>query len=94
MKKTKTDKAVALRYDEQRDQAPRVIAKGQGSIAQKIREIAQSKNIPVHQDDALVELLAQIDVDREIPAELYAAVAEILSWIYRANHELRGEFKK
>lgn len=94
MKKKEKKKAVALRYDEHKENAPRVIAKGEGNIAQKIKQIAQENNIPVHQDDTLVELLAQVDVDYEIPPELYAAVAEILCWIYRANNELKENFPK
>lgn len=90
----KKEKAVALRYDEDKENAPQVIAKGEGHIAQKIKLIAQENNIPVHQDDALIELLAQVDIDYEIPPELYAAVAEILCWIYRANNELKEKFPK
>jgi flagellar biosynthesis protein len=84
-----TDKAVALQYREHEDSAPKVIAKGEGEIARKIREIANEAGIPLHRDDALVELLAQIDIDREIPPELYGAIAELLSWIYRANNALK-----
>lgn len=83
------DKAVALRYREHEDTAPKVVAKGEGAIAQKIREIAHDAGIPLHRDDALVELLAQIEIDREIPPELYGAIAELLSWIYRANNALK-----
>jgi flagellar biosynthesis protein len=86
----KRDTAVALRYKEKQDSAPRIVARGQGVIAEKIREIAQQYGIPIHRDNDLVELLAQVDIDREIPPELYAAVAEILSWIYKANREMRG----
>ena len=89
--KPQRDKAVALRYREHKDQAPKVIAKGEGFIAQTIKEIAQKNGIPLHRDDALVELLAQIEIDREIPSELYAAIAELLSWIYRANSALEKE---
>ena len=85
------EKAVALRYDQEKETSPRVVAKGKGSIARKIKAIAEEYNIPIRHDDDLVELLAQIDIDREIPQELYAAVAEILSWIYRANEEMRKE---
>lgn len=88
------EKAVALRYDQEQEASPRVIAKGKGYIARKIKAVAEEYNIPIRHDDDLVELLAQIDIDREIPQELYAAVAEILSWIYRANEEMRKEFFK
>lgn len=85
------EKAVALRYDEEKDSSPRVIAKGKGNIARQIKEIAEEYNIPIRHDDDLVELLAQVDIDKEIPQELYAVLAEILSWIYRANEEMRKE---
>ena len=89
--KPKRDRAVALRYREHEDQAPKVIAKGEGLIARTIKEIAQKNGIPLHRDDTLVELLAQIEIDREIPPELYTAIAELISWIYRANSALEKE---
>lgn len=85
------ENAVALRYQEKKDDAPRVVATGKGLVARKIKEIALANGVPIYQDNDLVELLAQIDIDREIPPELYAAVAEILSWIYKANKELKKE---
>jgi flagellar biosynthesis protein len=88
-KKPAREKAVALKYREKEMAAPRVIAKGEGYVAAKIRETALAQGIPVHRDDDLVELLAQVEVDRDIPPELYASVAEILSWIYRANDDAR-----
>jgi flagellar biosynthesis protein len=89
--KQQREKAVALRYREHDDRAPRVIAKGEGGIAKTIRDLAEKNGIPIHRDDALVELLAQIEIDREIPPELYTAIAELLSWIYRANNALKKE---
>ena len=85
------EKAVALRYDQEKDSSPRVVAKGKGYIARQIKAIAKEYGIPIRHDDDLVEFLAQIDIDKEVPQELYAAVAEILSWIYRANEEIRKE---
>jgi flagellar biosynthesis protein len=87
--KPERDKAVALRYRGKEAEAPRVVAKGEGYVAQKIREIAEANGIPVRRDGDLVNLLAQVDIDREIPPELYASVAEILAWIYRANEDAR-----
>jgi len=78
-----------LRYHENEDAAPHVVAKGRGLIAQKIKDIARDKGIPIYRDDDLIELLSQIEIDREIPPELYAAVAEILSWIYKANSSMK-----
>jgi flagellar biosynthesis protein len=85
------EKVVALRYKEDDSRAPTVVAKGEGDIARKIKEIARKEGIPIHRDDDLVELLAQIEIDREIPPELYSAIAEILSWIYKANTTLEKE---
>ena len=85
------EKAVAIKYRPDKDHAPTVVAKGQGLIAETIKAIAKKRGIPIKRDDDLVELLAQVDIDREIPAELYAAVAEVLAWIYRANDEVRKQ---
>jgi len=89
-KRVPQDKAVALRYDSKTDAAPKVVAKGNGLVAQAIREAALKHGIPVKQDDDLVEMLSQIDIDKNIPVELYAAVAEVLSWIYRANSDMKN----
>lgn len=82
---SKRQMAVALRYDEDREAAPRVLAKGRGAVAQKILEIAGQRNIPVREDPDLVEALAKLDVGSLIPTELYPAVAEVLAFIYRQN---------
>lgn len=83
--------AVAIKYgaNDSANRAPMVVAKGEGLIAQKIKELALANNIPIQRDDVLVELLAQVAIDREIPPELYSSVAEILSWIYRANDDAK-----
>lgn len=81
-------KAVALRYRDGEDSAPRVVAKGEGLVADKIREVAKEAGVPLYEDDALVEVLAQIELDREVPPELYQAVAEVMSWVYRANGQI------
>lgn len=85
----KQKKAVALRYRGDEDSAPRIVAKGEGTVADRIREVAQEAGVPLYEDDALVEVLAQIELDREVPPELYQAVAEVMTWVYRANNELR-----
>jgi flagellar biosynthesis protein len=86
--------AVALDYDAPKDAAPRVVAKGRGEIAQRIIDLARQNGIAVRQDADLAELLAALELDQEIPVEAFTAVAEILSYIYRANGrlgELGGE---
>ncbi|MFP4241979.1 MAG: EscU/YscU/HrcU family type III secretion system export apparatus switch protein [Chitinispirillaceae bacterium] len=89
-KKKTRDTAVALRYKDGEDNAPKVVAKGYGVTAENIRKVAEASGIPVTRDDDLVELLAQIEIDREIPPQLYSAVAEVLSLIYRANSSIGG----
>lgn len=64
---------------------PRVVASGRGSVAEQILEIAFAKGVPVREDPDLVELLAAVELETEIPVDAIAAVAEILSYIYRAN---------
>ena len=85
MKPKTPKKAVALRYQQGRDQAPRVVAKGRGEIAEKIVALAQQHNVPLVEDRNLMQVLEALDVDTEIPAELYRAVAEVLVFVYRMN---------
>lgn len=84
-KESSQQKAVALRYDRQQDPAPKVVAKGSGDIAAKIIALAMEHGIPIQQDSDLVEVLAKLDLNREIPPETYLVVAEILAFVYRAN---------
>jgi flagellar biosynthesis protein len=81
----KKPKAVALKYEKEKDAAPRVVAKGRGSVAEKIIETARVHNVPLHEDKNLVEVLEALDLETEIPPELYRAVAEVLAFIYRLN---------
>ena len=78
-------KAVAIKDTSQGLARPRVVASGQGALAEQILQIAWANNIKVREDADLVEVLSAIDVDSEIPIEAFAAVAEILVYIYRAN---------
>jgi len=77
--------AVALTYDIGKDEAPRLAAKGQGLIAEQIIKLAQENNIEIRKDPDLVNLLAKLEIDMPIPLEAYAAVAEILAYVYKAN---------
>ena len=83
------DRAVALRYDPQQEEAPRVVAKGRGIIAQNIRQLAQEHDIPIHEDKQLTDYLMALDIYQEIPAEIYPIVAEILAFIYRMNQKYK-----
>ena len=84
----KSPKAVALKYDRKKDNAPRVIAKGRGEIAKKIIEVAQAHNVPLVEEKNLIQILEALDLETEIPPELYRAVAEVLAFIYRLNGKI------
>ncbi len=86
-KKPAKTTAVALQ-DQTRDrQVPRIVAAGRGKIAEKILQLAFENGIKVREDGALAEMLATIELDSPIPPEAFAAVAEILTYVYRANGE-------
>ena len=79
--KEKREKAAALVYDQ--IGAPRVVAKGAGEVARKMIEAAEAEGIPLQKNEVLVEALMQVELTKEIPPQLYRAVAEILAFIYR-----------
>ncbi|WP_010630970.1 EscU/YscU/HrcU family type III secretion system export apparatus switch protein [Sporolactobacillus vineae] len=80
-------KAVALNYVKGQDQAPYVSAKGEGNVAKKIIDKAREADIPVQKDPGLVSMLSGLDLNEMIPPELYGAVAEIFSYIYRIDEK-------
>lgn len=83
-------KAVALKYSAESDAAPRIVAKGDRLLAERIIAIATENNVPIHEDPDLVSLLAVLDIDREIPEALYRAVAEVLAFVYTVNAAAKG----
>lgn len=78
-------KAVALRYDAEKEPAPRLVAKGQGLRAERILEIAREHGVHIQQDPDLTALLAKLEVDTPIPEALYQAVAQVLAFVYQLN---------
>jgi flagellar biosynthesis protein len=82
--------AAALAYDPGSDSAPRVVANGQGPIAEKIIALARENNIPVYDDPGLTAALSTVNLGQEIPPELYLVVAEVLAYIYRVAHNRKG----
>ncbi len=84
----KDKKAVALQYEMGKDTAPKIVAKGKGYMAEKIIEVAEEHGIPLYQDRELSQVLEALDIDTEIPTELFRAVAEVLAFIYRMNKKL------
>ena len=89
-KRAKTREAVAVEYDPLEDRAPRVVAKGKGNIAERIIETARKAGVPVREDRELVYLLSHLDVDQEIPPEVYQVVAEILAFAYRVHNRWKA----
>jgi len=83
----KRKSAIALAY-QAGDAAPKVVAKGRGLIAQAIIERAREHGVYVHESEDLVSILMQVELDENIPPQLYQAVAELLAWLYRLE---RGE---
>ena len=81
--------AAALQYDAKKDRAPKITAKGRGLIAEKIIALAKQHDIPIKEDPHLVQILYRLDLDEEIPTELYRAVAEVLAFVYSLNEQQR-----
>lgn len=76
-------RAVALRYEQQREDAPRIVAKGAGDVAAAIIRSASDHDVPVMENTGLVDALIALEVDSVIPAELYQATAEVLAYVYQ-----------
>lgn len=80
--------AVALTYDG--EAAPRVTAKGRGEVASRILEVAAEHHVPVQENALLAEALSQVELDDQIPVEMYQAVAEVIGFVLR----LRGQARR
>ncbi len=85
MIKKNTKKAVAIQYDRSKNNAPKVTAKGKGKVANKIIELAKEHDIPIKNDPDLIEVLSSLEINEEIPSEIYVAVAELLAFVYSMN---------
>ncbi|GEN44903.1 EscU/YscU/HrcU family type III secretion system export apparatus switch protein [Alkalibacillus haloalkaliphilus] len=81
----KRKEAIALRYDEAENDAPEVIAKGKGLIAEEILTRAGEHEVPVYEDPALMELMGELNINEKIPEDLYQAVAEVFAFIYQLD---------
>jgi flagellar biosynthesis protein len=82
-------RAAALRYEAGADRAPRVVAKGQGHVAQEIIRRARESGVAIQESPELTAALMQFDLDQQIPPALYVAVAEVLAWAYGLKSEAR-----
>jgi flagellar biosynthesis protein len=83
------EKAVAILYDESKGSAPKVVASGKGTIAEKIIETARAAGVHIQEDANLVELLSKIPIGNEIPVDLYQTVAEVLAFVYQINEKFK-----
>jgi flagellar biosynthesis protein len=83
-------KAVALRYNPDKENAPRVVASGKGATAENIIKVAELHNLPIQKDEDLVELLSKVEIDREIPEKLYSAVVEVFGFIYKITNTMKN----
>ncbi len=77
--------AIALRYSPETGTAPKIVAKGEGFVAEEILRIARESDVPLRQDPALAGALATLDIGSQIPPELFRAVAEVLAFVYKMN---------
>lgn len=84
-------KAVSLKYEPPKHEAPIVTAKGKGFIAEKIIAIAKKHHIPIKDDPDLVEILSQLDLDEQIPSNVYQIVAELFAFIYHLNKKYQEQ---
>ncbi len=90
--KTKLTRAVALHYDGV--EAPRVVAKGEGALAEQIRDLARRHDVPLYEDPELIRLLAQLQLGDEIPRDLYVAVAQVIAFAYFLTGRTPGDYKR
>jgi flagellar biosynthesis protein len=84
----KLTKAVALKYDQEKNNAPKVLASGKGMVAQKIIQKAKEFNVPLFANKELVESLIDLEIDKEIPPQLYQAVVEVFVWLRKQDQKL------
>jgi flagellar biosynthesis protein len=78
-------KAIAIKYDVKKDRAPRIVASGKAGIAEEILRIAEENQVPFYEDKTLAEMLSKLEFDSEVPAELYAIIAEVLAFVYQLD---------
>lgn len=83
-------RATALAYDPLAGDAPRLVAKGEGAMAERIIAKAREHGLPVHEDPALVNFLMRVDLDEAIPPALYVAVANVLAMVWHAEAQARA----
>jgi flagellar biosynthesis protein len=91
VQRPRTPVAAAIRHDVAGQSAPRLVAAARGPLANRLVELAFAHGVKVREDADLAEILAAVDVDSPIPFEAFAAVAEVLAYVYMANAKARGD---
>lgn len=86
--KEKRSLAVALRYQQGMDAAPRIVATGKGLVAERIVKVAKESKIPIQERPELADTLANLEVGQFIPTALYSVVAEVLAYVYYLDKQL------
>jgi flagellar biosynthesis protein len=79
--------AIALRYDPDKDKAPTVVAAGQDFLADQIIATAKRHHVPIREDKSLASALSGLDCGRHVPPEMYRAVAEVITWVFRMEKQ-------
>ena len=90
--KTRRLQAAALQYDQERHEAPVIVAKGSSAVAERIVALAKKHDIPLQRDPELLQILMKLEINQEIPENVFHAVAEVLPMVYKANRKY-GETK-
>ncbi|NBV43085.1 FhlB domain-containing protein [bacterium] len=86
--------AVAVRYRPGKDKAPIIVATGKANVAEKILQLAEEHRIPFYEDSTLTDLLAKLNLNMEVPAELYTLVAEVLAFVYQLDKMAKNRRKR
>ena len=86
-KNRKLKSAVYLKYDTEANTAPKVTAKGEGLVAERIIKLAKENQVPIKEDPDLVQILSQVDINKEVPPSVYKVVAELLAFVYKMNNK-------
>lgn len=94
MNPSRRKKAVAITYEPSQNVAPTVSAKGIGVVADAILTRAKAHNVPIMEDHSLVEILSKLDLNTQIPPELYQVVAEILAFVYRMENQVEKAYER
>jgi len=87
-----SDKAVALQYDNTTSKAPKVLASGRNDIARTIIEKAKEFDVPLFANEMLVDSLINLEIDHEIPQELYQGVSDVFIWLMRNEKKFKEKF--